>query len=261
MNFIDTHAHIYDKKFVEDMPQLLARMQAAQVSQVVMPNIDSETIESMLFLEEKYPDICVATMGLHPCSVDENFQKELYIIENWLSKRKFAAIGEMGTDLYWDKTFFDEQKEAFKIQANWAKKYQIPIIIHCRESFLPTIEMVEDLQSNPQDADNLLKGVFHCFTGTQETAERVIKAGFMLGIGGVLTYKNSNLCDALKNIDLKHIIFETDSPYLPPVPHRGKRNEPAFVPIIAQKLAEIKNISLDEIAKITTENAKRLFGI
>ena len=257
MNFIDTHAHIYDKKFAEDMPQILINMQKMQVNQVVMPNIDSETIENMLLLEEKYPNICIATMGLHPCSVDENFQKELYIIENWLSKRKFAAIGEMGTDLYWDKTFFDEQKEAFIIQANWAKKYKMPIIIHCRESFLPTIEMVENLQ----DTEKTLKGVFHCFTGTQETAERVIKAGFMLGIGGVLTYKNSNLGDALKNIDLKHIILETDSPYLPPVPHRGARNEPSFVPIIAQKLAEIKNISLEEIAKITTENAKRLFGI
>ncbi len=239
------------------MPEILANMQQAQVGQVIMPNIDSETVESMLILEEKYPNICIATMGLHPCSVDENFQKELYIIENWLSKRKFAAIGEMGTDLYWDKTFFDEQKEAFIIQANWAKKYQIPIIIHCRESFLPTIEMVEDLQN----AGNTLKGVFHCFTGTQETAERVIKAGFMLGIGGVLTYKNSNLSEALQNIDLKHIIFETDSPFLPPVPHRGKRNEPSFVPIIAQKLAETKNIPLAEIAKITTENAKRLFNI
>lgn len=253
--YIDTHAHIYANQFNQDRDLMLERTFACDVQKIYLPNIDHESIDSMLELEAKYPKNCFATMGLHPCSVGKDFEKELYLVEDWLAKRKFVAIGEMGTDLYWDKTFFEEQKEAFKVQVHLAKKYNLPIIIHCRDSFQETIELLEPLK------DDKLKGIFHCFTGTAEDAQKVIGLGFLMGIGGVVTFKNGGLDAVLPNVDLKHLVLETDSPYLAPVPYRGKRNETSYIPIIAQKIAEIKNIDVEAVKQATTENALALFGL
>jgi TatD DNase family protein len=250
---IDTHAHIYAQPFNKDQQDMLERAFEANVKQIFMPNIDHASIDGMLALEEKYPENCFATMGLHPCSVKADFEKELYIVETWLAKRPFVAIGEMGTDLHWDNTYFEQQKEAFKIQVEWAKKYQLPIIIHCRESFEETLALLEPLKE-----DNLT-GVFHCFGGSVEDAQKIIALGFYMGIGGVVTYKKSGLDQVLPDIDLDYLVLETDSPYLAPVPHRGQRNEPSYIPVIAQRIAEIKNMDVQEVARKTTENALKLF--
>ena len=180
--------------------------------------------------------MCFPMMGLHPCSVKKDFERELYIVEDWLSKRRFSAVGEIGTDLYWDKTFFEQQKEAFMIQVSWAKKYGLPIVIHCRESIDETIELVEQMQ------DGNLRGIFHCFSGTAEQAKRITKLGFYLGIGGVVTFKNGGLDKVIPEIDLEHMVLETDSPYLAPVPHRGKRNEPCYIPLVAKQNCRIKKV-------------------
>jgi len=218
-----------------------------------MPNVDHQSIDGMLELESRFPNQCTAMMGLHPCSVKKDFERELYIVEDWLSKRKFSAVGEIGTDLYWDKTFWDQQQEAFLIQVKWAKQYDLPIIIHCRESIDETIALVENQQ------DGKLTGIFHCFSGNAEQAARIIKLGFYLGIGGVATFKNGGLDKVLPEIDLAHLVLETDSPYLAPVPHRGKRNEPAYIPLVAKRISEIKNCSIEDIQKSTTQNALKLF--
>jgi TatD DNase family protein len=251
--WIDSHAHIYAKEFDSDRAETLRRAADLDVKKIFMPNVDHTSIDAMLEIESRYPEMCYATIGLHPCSVNNNFQRELYLVEDWLSKRKFSAIGEMGTDLYWDKTFWEQQKEAFTIQVSWAKKYQLPVIIHCRETIDETIAMVEALQ------DGTLSGVFHCFTGTTEQAQRIIKLNFYLGIGGVATFKKGGLDTVLPEISMEKIVLETDSPYLAPVPHRGKRNEPSYIPLIAQKIAEIKKISVEEAQLQTTQNALRLF--
>ena len=193
-------------------------------------------------------------MGLHPCSVKNDFDKELYIVESWLAKRKFAAVGEMGTDLYWDKIFWNQQVEAFTIQVGWAKKYRLPIVVHCRESLDQTIELVEKLQ------DGNLTGVFHCFTGDVTQAEKLVKLGFYLGIGGVATFKKGGMENVIPHIPLDRIVLETDSPYLTPAPHRGKRNEPSYIPLIGNRVAEIKNITVDELKSATTQNALKLFA-
>ncbi len=250
---IDTHAHIYVDQFKNDIDDVIHRAQEAGVQRIYMPNIDSESIDEMLELELKHPGFCIATMGLHPCSVKEDFEKELYIVEDWLSKKEFVAIGEMGTDLYWDKTFMEQQVEAFKIQVAWAKQYQKPVIIHCRESLDMTIELVEELK------DDNLTGVFHCFNGTLEQAERISKLGFYIGLGGVSTFKNSGMDQVIPEMDLSNVVLETDSPYLAPVPNRGKRNEPAFVQLIAQKVADYQEKPLEDIITITTANANKLF--
>lgn len=254
MQFIDTHAHIYSEKFESDRNLMLARTFEAGVSKILMPNVDSESIKGMFDLEEKYPQQCLAMMGLHPCSVNQDFEKELQIVEEWLAKRKFVAVGEMGIDLYWDKTFLEQQKEAFRIQAAWAKKYQLPLVIHAREAMKEVIALLEEL------TDDSLVGVLHCFTGTLEEATTLINMNFKLGIGGVVTYKNGGLEPILKEISLKHLLLETDSPYLAPVPYRGKRNETSYIPIIAQKIAEIKGIDIEEVAHQTTVNAQQLFA-
>jgi TatD DNase family protein len=207
----------------------------------------------MLELENKYPSTCFSMMGLHPCSVKKDFEQELYQVENWLSKRKFAAVGEMGTDLYWDKTFWNQQVEAFTIQVGWAKKYNLPIVVHCRESIDQTIELVEVLQ------DGNLTGVFHCFTGDRSQADKLIKLGFYLGIGGVATFKKGGMEHVIPHIPLDRIVLETDSPYLTPAPHRGKRNEPSYIPLIATRVADLKNIPLAELKMATTQNASKLF--
>jgi len=253
-HWIDTHAHIYLKEFDQDRQEALRRGAEYNVQQIFMPNVDHTTIDSMLEVESRWPS-CVAMMGLHPCSVKKDFERELYIVEEWLLKRKFAAVGEIGTDLYWDKTYWDHQCEAFTIQVSWAKKFDLPVVIHCRESLHETIGLVEKLQ------DGQLTGIFHCFTGTVADAERIVKLGFSVGIGGVSTFKKGGLDSVLPEIPVDNIVMETDSPYLAPVPHRGKRNEPSYIPLIGQKVADIKEISLDELQDQTTKNALKLFKV
>jgi TatD DNase family protein len=249
----DTHAHIYAKEFAADRQDMLARAEEQGVTKIYMPNVDHASIDGMMELESRHAG-CIAMMGLHPCSVKKDFERELYIVEEWLAKRKFAAVGEIGTDLYWDKSFFEQQKEAFTIQVNWAKKYNLPIVIHCRESIDETIALVEQLH------DGKLKGIFHCFGGTVEQAKKIIALGFYLGIGGVATFKKGGLDTVLPEIDLAHLVLETDSPYLAPTPHRGKRNEPSYIPIIAEKIATFKKTGLVEIREATTSNALKLFN-
>jgi TatD DNase family protein len=252
--WIDTHAHIYAEEFDGDRHDMMERCRENGIMKIFMPNVDHTSIDKMLDLESRWEG-CHAMMGLHPCSVKKGFERELYIVEEWLSKRKFAAIGEIGTDLYWDKTFWDQQCEAFNIQVAWAKRFGLPVIIHCRESLDETIALVEKLQ------DGKLAGIFHCFGGTAEQAEKIAKLNFFLGIGGVATFKKSGLDDVLPQVPLGQIVLETDSPYLSPVPHRGKRNEPAYIPLIGQKIADIKKVSLDEVKEKTTLNALNLFNI
>lgn len=252
MTWTDTHAHIYAEEFNEDRPDMLQRSREQHVNDIFMPNVDHATIDAMMEVESRWPG-CHAMMGLHPCSVKNDFERELYIVEDWLSKRKFAAIGEIGTDLYWDKTFWEQQCEAFRLQVEWAKQFQLPVVIHCRESMNQTIELVEQLQ------DGSLTGIFHCFTGSEEQAEKIVKLNFFLGIGGVASFKKGGLDAVLPSVSLERIVLETDSPYLAPVPHRGKRNEPAYIPLIAQRVADIKQISIDEVQKVTTQNAQSIF--
>jgi TatD DNase family protein len=253
-HWIDTHAHIYLKEFDDDRGEIFQRCEDRDVRQIFMPNVDHTTIDIMLEVESRWPR-CVAMMGLHPCSVKKDFERALYIVEEWLFRRKFAAVGEVGTDLYWDKSFWDHQCEALTIQINWAKKLALPVIIHCRESLEETIQMVEKLQ------DGKLTGIFHCFTGTAAQAEKIAKLNFYLGVGGVSTFKKGGLDTVLPEVSLERIVLETDSPYLAPVPHRGKRNEPAYIPLIAQRVADLKEVSLEEVQRKTTENARRIFRV
>lgn len=251
---VDTHAHIYSEEFSKDLQEVISRSVAKGIDKIYMPNIDASSIDAMLAVEAKYPGICIPMMGLHPCYVTKDFEKELAVIEGWLQKRTFAAVGEIGTDLYWDKTTLPWQTEAFEIQLQWAKQYQLPVVIHCRESLKETIELVRKHQ------DGKLKGIFHCFSGNVGDAQEVIALGFMLGIGGVATFKNGGLDKVLPEIGLEHIVLETDSPYLAPVPYRGKRNETTYLEIVAQKVADLKQISLEEVARLTTINAAKVFG-
>lgn len=253
MEYIDSHAHIYSTKFDSDRDEIISACLKNGVNKIFMPNIDEESIDGMLETEQRYPEVCIPMMGLHPCSVDKAFENQLYKIEEWLTKRSFSAVGEIGLDLYWDKTFFDHQKEALKIQIIWAKEKGIPIVLHCRESIAETIEIVEQLN------DDKLTGVFHCFTGSLEQAQKIIQMGFLLGIGGVATFKNGGLDKVLPSIGLDSLILETDSPYLAPVPFRGKRNSPEYIPLIARKVAVLTENSEEKTAEITTANARRLF--
>ncbi len=251
--FIDTHAHIYAEEFKPDLPDVLGRCAEQGVEKIYMPNVDHTSIDSMLEVEHRSPDMCQAMMGLHPCSVKKDFERELYIVEDWLSKRKFSAVGEIGTDLYWDKTFWGQQTEALEIQVGWAKQYQLPVVLHCRESLDQTIELMERFQ------DGNLRGIFHCFTGNLEQAKRIIKLGFLIGLGGVVTFKNGGLDKVLPDIGLESVVLETDSPYLAPVPHRGKRNEPSYIPLISSRIADLTKTTVEEVRKITTKNALHLF--
>jgi TatD DNase family protein len=255
MQLIDTHTHIFLPEFDSDRDQVIKNAQENGVSQVLLPNVDSTTSESLLKLAEQYPDFCLPMMGLHPTSVDKNYHEELKKVEVLLAKRKFYAIGEIGIDLYWDKTYKSQQEEAFLHQINLAKKYNLPIVIHARESFDEIFRIVE------KEMDDNLSGVFHAFTGNEEQANQIVDWGFKIGIGGIVTFKNAGLDKVVNTIDINHIVLETDSPYLAPLPKRGKRNESAYVIYIAQKIAEIKNISTDEVARITTNNAKQIFRL
>ncbi len=254
MNFIDTHTHLFAEEFNADRLEVVQKAIDAGVSKFYLPNIDSSSIEEMLKLEEKFPQNCFAMMGLHPCSVNEKFEEELKVVEEWFSKRKFSAVGEIGLDYHWDKTFIPQQKEAFCRQIDLAKKYNIPIVIHQRDCFADAFDLVKSKN------DESLSGIFHCFSGSLEQANQIIELGnFKLGIGGVVTYKNAGLVEVLKQVDLHHLVLETDSPYLTPVPFRGKRNESSHVILVAKKIAEIKNITLEEVAEVTTANAEQLF--
>jgi TatD DNase family protein len=250
--WIDTHAHLYSKEFDQDRQEILSRAEAAQVTKMFMPNVDSRSIDGMLELEAQNAGRCIAMMGLHPCSVDANFRQELYIVEEWLEKRKFAAVGEIGTDLYWDKTFWEQQKEAFDVQVSLAIRHDLPVVIHCRETIDETIALLEKYAGKA-------RGIFHCFTGNADQARRIIDLNFLLGIGGVSTFKKGGLDLVLPEIPLDKIVLETDSPYLAPVPYRGKRNEPGYIPLIGQRVSEIKKISLENIRTQTTKNALQLF--
>ncbi len=232
---------------------MLSRCEENGVHKIFMPNIDHTSIDAMLEVEMKNPDRCYAMIGLHPCSVKKDFEKELYIVESWLNRRKFVAIGEMGTDLHWDKSFWSEQQEAFIVQVNWARKYEIPLVIHCRESIDETIALLKPY------ADGKLTGIFHCFSGSPDQAKEIIAMNFYLGIGGVVTFKNGGLDKVLPDLDVNRIVLETDSPYLAPVPHRGKRNEPSYLTLVAQKVCEIRKLKLSELQKITTDNALKIF--
>lgn len=253
---IDTHAHIYSEKFKADRDEMLERAFGEGLDAILMPNIDHTSIDGMLELEEKYPQKCYSMMGLHPCSVDKNFEKELYIVEEWLNKKSdFVAVGEMGLDLYWDKTYIEQQKEAFRIQANWAKEYKLPLVIHTRDAMEETLSLLEEL------ADDKLFGVLHCFTGSVDDANRLIEMNFKIGLGGVVTFKNGGMDKVVPHIPLEHIVLETDSPYLPPVPHRGKRNEPLYVKLVADKVSSLKEVLVEEVEEITDKNAKALFKL
>ncbi len=253
MQIIDTHTHLYLEEFQADIEQVLERARTEGVSHFYLPNVDSSSIDDLLKLEEKHPE-CIAMMGLHPCYVKENVADELKLVEEWLQKRPFAAVGEIGLDYYWDKTFIDDQKNAFRKQIKWALELNVPIVIHSRDSMQDCIDIVREHQNGN------MGGIFHCFGGTVEEAKQIIDLGFLMGIGGVVTYKKSGLAEVLPSIPLEYLVLETDAPYLSPVPFRGKRNEPSYLKYVVAKMAEAMDISVEEIAKQTTLNAQKLFG-
>ena len=255
MTLTDTHTHIYSEEFQHDRDAMMQRAFDAGVTRLFVPSIDSEYTQQMYDLQEQYPDNVFLMMGLHPTYVRENYKDELAHVERELASRKFAAVGEIGIDLYWDKTRLADQQFAFKYQIQLAKKYKLPINIHCRDAFNEVFEVLE------QEQDDDLRGIFHCFTGNLEQAQKVISLGFYLGIGGVVTYKNAGLDKILPEIDLSHIVLETDSPYLTPVPHRGKPNESSYLIYVAQKVADVYQVTLDVVADITTANSKKIFGV
>ena len=255
MQFIDTHTHLFLSEFDSDRDQVILNAQKEGVEKLLLPNVDQSTFTDLDSLVRKYPDYCLPMIGLHPTSVKENPEKELSFVEDYLRENKVFAIGEIGMDLYWDKTFVKEQEFAFRKQINLAKKYNLPIVIHARDSFNEIFSVMDEV------FDEKLNGVFHAFTGTEEQAKRIVDWGFKIGLGGILTFKNSGLDKVVKNVDINHIVLETDSPYLAPVPKRGKRNESSYIIYVAKKLAEIKDITLDQVAKVTTNNAKELFRL
>ena len=251
---IDTHCHLYADAFNEDRPAMMERAFAAGIDRFYLPAIDSSILPEMLQMETDYPGRCFAMMGLHPCSVKENYEEEMQIAAGWLAKRKFAAIGETGLDFYWDKTFIQQQYDAFKRQVQWAKQYNIPVVIHSRESTRECIDVIKEMHGPG------LTGIFHCFGGSMEEAQEITGLGFYLGIGGVITYKNSGLAAVIEKIPIDHLVLETDAPYLTPAPFRGKRNESAYLTYIAQKIADVKNIPVETVTAATTRNAENLFG-
>jgi TatD DNase family protein len=254
MLLIDTHTHLYLEEFDTDRNEMVERAIDSGVQKMLLPNIDSGSINGLMSLCKTFPENCLPMMGLHPTSVKENFEEELKIVDEWLERKKFIAIGETGIDLYWDKTHQNEQEIAFIHQINLAKKNKLPIVIHSRNSFDELFTVLEE--HNSPD----LTGVFHCFSGNLDQAEKIIEMGFYLGIGGVITFKNSGLDKVIDELALDRIILETDAPFLAPVPFRGKRNESAYIKIVAEKIAEIKNVNLESVAEITSANAAHLFN-
>jgi len=254
MKMIDTHCHLYGEAFASDRAEVIQRAEKEGVERFYLPAIDSGSREALRALEARYPGVCFGMAGLHPCSVKGNYLEELRVVEEDLARRPWVAVGEIGLDFYWDRTFEREQYEVFRQQIRWALQYDIPIVIHSRDSMAESIEVVRE------EKQGKLRGIFHCFSGDGQAARAVMGLGFYLGIGGVLTYKNSGLPDAIREIPLECMVLETDAPYLSPVPFRGKRNESSYLTYIAAKLAEVKGISVEEVARITTENAQKIFG-
>ena len=251
---VDTHSHLYSEEFNKDIVDVLQKSKVAGISRVYLPAIDSNSHELMLALADKHPDYCIPMMGLHPCYVDERFEVELALVKDWLEKRSFAAIGEIGLDFYHSIEFRSQQELAFQIQIEWAIAKDIPIVIHSRSSMDECIKMIA------VHGKGKARGIFHCFGGDERQAKKVIELGFYLGIGGVVTYKNAGLAKIVEETSLEHLVLETDAPYLSPVPFRGKRNESSYVVHVAQKIAELKNISIEEVDEITTANAKKIFA-
>lgn len=252
--YIDTHAHLYLEEFDADIELVVELCLEEEVNHVYLPNVDSTTIESLMTLSSEFPDMMHPMMGIHPCSIKENYKQELSIAEKLLKTGKFCAVGEIGIDLYWDKTFQAEQQKAFEIQIEWARDLSIPFVIHSRDSLEETIATVAKLQKGD------LNGIFHCFNGTEEQGEKIRDIGFYIGIGGVLTYKNSGLRENIINLPLEMMVLETDAPYLSPVPFRGKRNQSNYIPLIAEHLSIIKEIPLKEVERMTTNNALKIFN-
>ncbi|WP_367328534.1 TatD family hydrolase [Lentimicrobium sp.] len=253
MIFTDTHTHLYLDEFDQDRREVIEKATGAGVRYMMLPNIDSTSISTMLALADEFPANCFPMMGLHPTSVKENFREELAIVENQLQNRRFYGIGECGIDLYWDKTFAKEQEVVFRHHIELALSYNLPLIVHIRESFNEVIRILRD--ANKPD----LRGIFHCFSGSPEQAKQAAGLGFSLGLGGVITFKNNKMQETLKHVGMEHLVLETDAPFLAPMPYRGKRNDPSYIPLIAEKVAEIKGISVEEVARATTENARKLF--
>jgi TatD DNase family protein len=250
---VDTHAHLYDEQFDGDRDATVARAVSCGVGRMLLPNIDAQTVRPMLDTCRQYPGRCFPMLGLHPTSVDKDFEQQLEVIGSYLDHTNAVAIGEIGVDLYWDKQYTGQQLEAFRIQIGWAKKYRLPVSIHCRKSYNEVMAVLK------KEQDGSLTGVFHCFPGNVRQAEEVIQLGFMLGIGGTVTYKNAEMATVVQLIDMEHILTETDAPYLSPVPFRGKRNESAYIYNVVQKIAALKSMSADEAASITDANAERIF--
>ncbi len=255
MIITDTHTHLYSEQFSEDRDEMIQRALDAGVSRFFIPAIDSTYLNPMLDLEKSFPKNIFLMMGLHPTHVNENVAKELAFVKEWLDKRNFYAVGEIGIDLYWDKTFLKEQQHAFRTQIHWAKEKNLPIIIHCRDAFNEIFEILEE------EKDAKLFGIFHCFSGNLEQAKKAISYNMKLGIGGVVTFKNGKIDQFLNEIPIEHIVLETDAPYLAPPPFRGKRNESSYITKVLDKLVDIYKLSPQEIAEITTQNSKNVFGI
>ena len=254
MIFTDTHTHLYLEAFNDDRQEVVERAVAQDIRYMLLPNIDSNSMDRMISLSDAFPGHCFPMLGLHPTSVKADFEGEMEKIFRWFGQRNFIAVGEIGIDLYWDKTYFEQQQKAFRAQIEFALREQLPIVIHSRDSFNPIMDILKDYKNTG------LKGVFHCFTGTREEADSVLEMGFLLGIGGVVTFKNSGLDKVIDQTDLSNLLLETDAPFLAPVPFRGKRNESAYINLIANKISEIKNVSKEEVASVTTQNALQLFN-
>ncbi|MBS1739870.1 MAG: TatD family hydrolase [Bacteroidetes bacterium] len=254
MNFIDTHAHLYDEQFEQDSDAMIQRALDAGVKRMYMPNCDQTTISPMLALAERWAESCLPMMGLHPVYVNAAFEKEMNIVEDWLCKRKFYAIGEIGLDKYWDVQFLAQQKIAFEKQIDLALAHDLPIVVHSREATPDCIQIIRAKQNGS------LQGIFHCFSGTIDEAQQLIDLGMKLGIGGVATFKKSTLPEVIRTIGIQHLVLETDAPYLAPVPFRGKRNESSYIPTIAATVATILNKTIEEVAEITTQNGEKIFG-
>jgi len=255
MILVDTHTHLYLEQFDDDRTQVVENAIKEGVKFMLLPNIDAASLSAMKKLPAHFPENCLPMMGLHPTSVNENYEEELALVEKEHAENNYLAVGEIGMDLYWDKTFREQQEDALRRQLKLAKKLKLPVSIHTRDAFEEIIQIVES------ELTDDLKGVFHCFTGTPEEANKILETGFKLGIGGVVTFKNSKLPQVLKNIDLKHLVLETDAPFLTPMPFRGKRNESAYLVYIADKIAEIKGLAVEEVAEATTQNAFNVFNL
>ena len=252
--YVDTHAHLFLDHFKTDIKAVLDSCSDHDVHRIYLPNIDTSTIDAVHELSDRFPDRCFPQMGLHPCSVKADYKEQLEVLYQQFKYRKYAAVGEMGIDLYWDKTYVNEQVEAFKIQVEWARDMELPLVIHSRDSLDMTIELITELQKGD------LTGIFHCFNGTIDQAKKIEDVGFMMGMGGVITFKNSGMTEVVSEINMDMLVLETDAPYLTPTPHRGKRNLSSYIPIIAEKLAEIKRCSLEKVAEVTTNNANKIYN-